>query len=141
MIPAADARATLAHLPVAAVARLAWRSADGDTDAAVILDARTGAIEVLTWRAGSYPDVADALVVLAYAPASRYASITRALARGVEIPPSGELVEEHVARASVEAFAAGFGAALAVQERLADVLAGGRRDGRTEGEDDGRGPA
>lgn len=96
MLSAEEARWIIAFLDPG---RLAWRAASDDESAAVGLDLGTGELAVLGWAVREGPPAAEGVLVLAFCPAHRRVDSERALSEGCEVPPSADVMEEHVVRA------------------------------------------
>ncbi|MDP9438825.1 MAG: hypothetical protein M3P49_08785 [Actinomycetota bacterium] len=99
MIIIEEARWILSHVDDAAVARRTWRAAAASgCFAATVLDLETGRISTNYWSTppSAPPDVT--IIALAAISPERREALERETARGAEVPPSPEVVEEEAVR-------------------------------------------
>ena len=80
------------------LARLAWRYASPNTDAAVGIEVETGELAVLTSPVGSPLPTAPGVVLLRRCTAWRRGETEAALRTVSDVPPWPDVVEEHAAR-------------------------------------------
>jgi hypothetical protein len=136
MITASEARGIVALLDAGKLARAAWRAAAPQgvcppgspgngprvlsaRNAAVALDLTTAKLVIVVWPEGEpFPRAGDPLVVLAHVGSRDRDRTAAAFSRGLAVPPSEEVVEEQVARAS-EAEGISW---QAVEEQLASIF-------------------
>jgi hypothetical protein len=109
MITASEARGIVALLDAGKLARAAWRAAAPQRNdeiliarnAAVALDLATGKLVLVVWHEGEpFPRASDPLVVLAHVSTQDRDRAAAAFSCGLAVPPSEEVIEEQVARAS-----------------------------------------
>lgn len=108
MIGIEDARAIVYHLDAGRLARLAFRAAAASGESgryravAVVLDLETGAVRHVCWRAGEEGCIwwPEHLIVLGYADTGDTEDAMLSMAMCCEVPPSIDVIEEHVAGAA-----------------------------------------
>ncbi len=100
-----EARAIIHGLNPESIARRVWRAITGEdareNNAAAVLDLRGGTVRMITWHAGDTVSVPRECVVLAWTTESARERTWRLSSRMSWVRPSGEVVEEEVARRAV----------------------------------------